>query len=343
MVKAICREMELRKEEINEKVETVYLGGGTPSLLSLDEINQILDKVYSLFNISKDAEVTIEANPDDLTKEKIAELKTTPINRFSIGVQSFFNEDLKLMNRAHNANEAYQSVKDVQDAGFENITIDLIFGSQTTTDEMWQKNLDTAVELNVPHVSAYALTIEPKTLLYHKIHSGKLANVDDEKLERQFRMLLKTLTGNGFVHYETSNFGKPGYFSRHNSSYWEDIPYLGIGPSAHSYDGRNRSWNIENNFKYFNAIEKGELPSEYEELTQDDRFNELIMVKLRTVEGLSLEEVKSKFPTDYYQKLITDLQPYLEDETLEEENEFVKATKKGKFLIDGIAAKLFRI
>jgi len=340
---AICREISLRKNEIKESVETIYWGGGTPSLLNGDEIQRIFDVLYQHFEIVENPEITLEANPDDLSHEKISILKSTPINRLSIGVQSFFDEDLRLMHRAHNEIEALRSIQTAQDAGFDNITIDLIYGSPTTTREMWQKNLEKALALRVPHISSYALTVEPKTALNHWIKNQKVDDIDEEKQEEQFQMLVKTLIENGFLHYEISNFGKPGYLSKHNSSYWRGIPYLGIGPSAHSYDGQNRSWNVRNNQIYLQKINQGIIPSETEHLSENERFNEMVMIRLRTMEGLSLHEVQEKFPENFLTQLLQDLQPHLDNQTVTLEDAHIHITASGLFLADGIAASLFRV
>lgn len=343
MVNAICKEIGMRKNEIIETIETIYLGGGTPSLLNQTELERIFDILYSNFNIIDNPEVTLEANPDDLTKQQIQILKATPINRLSIGIQSFFNEDLKFMNRVHNSEQAINSVRNAQNVGFENISIDLIYGGQTTTDEMWQKNLETALKLNVPHISSYALTIEPKTLLAHQIKTKKIIDIDEVKQQRQFLMLVDTLTQNGFLHYEISNFGKPNSLSKHNSSYWKGVPYLGLGPSAHTYDGLCRSWNIANNTIYLNHINKNKLPLEIEQLTQNDNFNEMIMIRLRMMEGLLLDEVSEKFPQKFIDQLLKDIQPHIKNKMLIVENGCLRITKKALFFSDGIASSLFRL
>lgn len=343
LAKMISKELILRKNEINEPVETIYFGGGTPSLLNLHELNSIFETVYTNYKVASDPEVTLEANPDDLDREKIGELKSTPVNRFSIGVQSFFDEDLRLMNRAHNSKEAIQSVKVAQDSGFENITIDLIYGGQSTTDEMWEKNLKTALDLKIPHISSYALTVEPKTVLARQIEKKVWENVDDEKQERQFRMLCETLSGNKFIQYEISNFGKEGFFSEHNSNYWKGKPYLGIGPSAHSFDGKTRSWNIANNSVYLKKMTEGRLPSSIEVLDEKNLFNELIMLRLRTIYGLNLNEMKSKFPKVFLDEFMNDLKPHLDNRLIRNENGILRLTENGKFLADGIAASLFRV
>jgi len=343
MVEMIAKELHLRKNEISEPVETIYFGGGTPSLLDLGEINQILEKIDSNYSVISKPEITLEANPDDLNSIKLNELKSSAINRLSIGIQSFFDEDLKLMNRAHNANEAMNSIKTAQDAGFENITIDLIYGGQTTSDENWKKNLEIALESGVPHISSYALTVEPKTVLAHQIQTKKLEDLDEDQQERQFQMLVQTLTSHDFIHYEISNFGKKGFLSRHNSNYWKGKSYLGVGPSAHSYDGKNRSWNPPNNSIYIKNLAENKLVNQVESLSENDRFNELIMIRLRTIYGLNLDELKSNFPDAFIDEFFRELQPHLDHQLVQIENGILYITDKGKFLADGIASSLFRV
>jgi len=343
LMKMISKELILRKNEIAEPVETIYLGGGTPSLLGLNELNSIFETVYQHYPVIENPEITLEANPDDLAKEKIRELKSTPVNRLSIGIQSFFDEDLRLMNRAHNAKEAIESVIAAQDSGFENITIDLIYGTQTTSDEMWKKNLETALELNIPHISSYALTVEPKTVLNYRIRKKILSEINEEKQERHFKILVKTLTESGFIHYEISNFGKEGFFSKHNSNYWKGKPYLGIGPSAHSFDGKNRSWNLANNTVYVKKLKENEIPNQVEVLTPNDRFNELIMIGLRTIYGIDLNRIQRDFPEEFYTGLMKESQKFLSDELIQINDHKILLTEKGKFLADGIASDLFRV
>lgn len=343
MVEAILIELALRKQEIKENIETIYFGGGTPSLLDLNDLNRIFEQIYQHYSVSENPEITLEANPDDLSNSKVKAFKSTPINRFSIGTQSFFDEDLKLMNRAHGAKDAIKSIQNVQEAGFDNITIDLIYGGPTTDDERWQRNLDQALELQIPHISAYALTIEPKTILHHQIKTGKVAAVDEERQERQFQQMVKTLTNNDFIHYEISNFGKEGYLSRHNSNYWKGVPYLGIGPAAHSYDGFNRSWNIANNSIYIKKLKQNELACEIEKLSLEDRFNEQIMIRLRTIYGLDLNQLKKDYPKEFLDEFFTELEIHLAQKLVEIKNNHLYLTPKGKFLADGIAASLFRV
>lgn len=343
LVEMITKELTLRKNEISEPVETIYFGGGTPSLLNQHEFYLIFNSIYKNYNVEANAETTIETNPDDLTQLKIKEFKSFPINRFSIGIQSFFDEDLKLMNRAHNSEEAIKSVRTAQENGFENITIDLIYGGQTTSDEMWQKNLEIALDLNVPHISSYALTVEPKTVLDFQIEKGKIENVDETKQERHFKMLCEMLSDNKFIQYEISNFGKEGFFSKHNSNYWKGKPYLGVGPSAHSFDGKNRSWNIANNFIYIKSLKESKIPNEMEVLSENERFNESIMIGLRTVYGIDLNQIRQKFPEEFYRDLIHEIRPLVDEKLVQQNENILTLTEKGKFLADGIASSLFRI
>ncbi|MDX1545081.1 MAG: radical SAM family heme chaperone HemW, partial [Christiangramia sp.] len=262
LVEMLGRELVLRKNELDsEEIETIYFGGGTPSLLNKEELDQIFQTVFENFKVTENAEITLEANPDDLTQEKLKMLSESPINRLSIGVQSFFEEDLQLMNRAHNSDEALSSLKHAK-RYFDNISIDLIYGIPGQTNAQWKENLQTALDLEIPHISSYALTVEPKTALEKFIEKGKIKAVDDEQYREQFEILVSTLTTNGFEHYEFSNFGKPGYHSRNNMAYWMGRTYLGIGPSAHSFDGNSRKWNISNNTLYIKAIEKDQIPQE---------------------------------------------------------------------------------
>ena len=299
MIKALQTELVLRKNELEgETIETIYFGGGTPSVLDASEIETLISSVQNNFPVAKDAEITLEANPDDLSNDKIVELSKSPINRLSIGVQSFFDEDLKLMNRAHNAQEAEECIKTAQEH-FENISIDLIYGIPGADNERWMTNIKKAIALQVPHISSYALTVEPRTALKKFIEKGLVPNVDDEQAEEQFHMLLDALENEGFVNYEISNFGREGFFSKNNTSYWQGKKYLGIGPSAHSFDGQVRSWNVRNNIKYIRALEMGKLPLEREALSITDRYNEYVMTGLRTIWGVSFKKVKEDFGNQY--------------------------------------------
>ncbi|CAM3507728.1 coproporphyrinogen oxidase [Flavobacterium saliperosum S13] len=341
MVLALAKEIGLRKSEFeNETVETIYFGGGTPSILAVSDLRMLIDEVYKNYTVTENLEITVEANPDDLSEERIIELSQNKINRLSIGVQSFFEADLKLMNRAHNSAEAKKCLE-IATNYFDNISVDLIYGIPGLTNEQWLQNIQTVLDLNIPHISSYALTVEPKTALQQFIKQGVIPQPDDAVAHEQFLMLVDKLEANGFVHYELSNFGKENYFSKNNSAYWLGKKYLGIGPSAHSYDGTNRSWNIANNSLYIKALAENKLPSETETLTETDRYNEYIMTGLRTVWGVSLERIKTEFGENMLHYLLQNAQRYLDDKKLVLENNILRATKKGKFFCDGIASDLF--
>jgi len=278
-----------------EDVHTIYFGGGTPSLLSNQELLEIFEGLNKQFIINANAEITLEANPDDLNKEKLLELKASPINRLSIGVQSFFDDDLRFMNRAHSAKEAFNSIRDAQDLGFENLNVDLIFGGQTTSNKMWEQNLNYFFDLKVPHLSAYSLTIEEKTLLANKIQKGKLAPVDDTRNYEQYLMLQKAIKENGFEQYELSNYCKNEQISKHNTAYWFGKDYLGLGPSAHSFNGNSRQWNVRNNASYVNALKAEKEYYEKEELSEVDQYHEYLITNLRTKWGINIKEVEKRF------------------------------------------------
>ncbi|SNR23051.1 radical SAM family heme chaperone HemW [Flavobacterium sp. ov086] len=341
MVLALAKEIILRKSEFKDDVvETIYFGGGTPSVLSNEEINFLISEVYKNYKVVENPEITLEANPDDLSAERILKLSKSPINRLSIGIQSFYEEDLKMMNRAHNSAEA---IKCLQEATkyFDNISLDLIYGIPGLTDEMWKKNIETALSFGIPHISSYALTVEPKTALRKLIDTGKIAEPQDEVASNHFMILVDTLQKNGFIHYELSNFGKENYFSKNNSAYWLGKKYIGIGPSAHSYDGEKRGWNIANNSLYLKSIQDNILPIETEILSKSDRYNEYIMTGLRTIWGVSLERIETEFGLEYLNYLKKQSQKFLNDDLVSIENNILKPTAKGKFLTDGIASDLF--
>jgi oxygen-independent coproporphyrinogen-3 oxidase len=347
MLQAIKLELELRKNElVNEKIETIYFGGGTPSILNSEELRTIFNTIHTNYNVVENAEITLEANPDDLSSEKIKALAKLPINRLSIGIQSFFEEDLKFMNRAHSAEESKKCIVEAQKY-FDNITIDLIYGIPGMSAEKWKENLKMAFDFEVPHISSYSLTVEEKTALHHLIKKGKVAPLDEELALQHFNILVDETGKQGFVHYEISNFGKPNYFSKHNVSYWKGEKYLGIGPSAHSYNGKLRGWNISNNAKYVKAVFSTELPIEYEILSKENQFNEYVMTGLRTIWGVSLEKITNDFGTDFTKKLLKNAQKFINTNLLEiisvENSKVLVTTKKGKFLADGIAASLFII
>jgi oxygen-independent coproporphyrinogen-3 oxidase len=342
MMVAIEKELVLRKNELkNEKVETIYLGGGTPSILTTNEITLLLKKVYENFNVIQNPEITLEANPDDLIEEKIVGLSKTQINRLSIGIQSFFDEDLQFMNRAHTAYESKKCLETTLKY-FDNITIDLIYGVPNMTNEKWSKNLEIAFDFEIPHISSYALTVEEKTALHSFIKKGKIKPLEDKLASEHFDILINSTRKQGFVQYEISNFGKPDYFSKHNTAYWLGKKYLGIGPSAHSFDGNNRAWNVSNNAKYIKAITKDILPLEVEHLSKKDRFNELIMIGLRTIWGVDLLIVKKIFGLNYYNHLLKSSKPLIKNEQLKiNNNKTLLVTEKGSFFSDGIASELF--
>ena len=296
VLSAIEKELKLRSNYLGQElVDTIYLGGGTPSLLSEIELQSIFQTVLNNYTVSDHAEITLEANPDDLTKVKLQELKQTPINRLSIGVQSFFEEDLRFMNRAHNAKEAVTSIQNAKEVGFDNLSIDLIFGSQTTSNEMWQRNLSIFFDLGINHLSAYSLTVEEKTALAHNIAKGKVENIDDEKNYTQYLILQNAIKENGFEQYELSNYCIDESYSKHNTSYWQNKKYLGIGPSAHSFNGMSRQWNVKNNTLYTKAINEGNSYFEKEELSEIDRYHEYLITSLRTKWGVDVSKMDMLF------------------------------------------------
>lgn len=343
LVSCLLKELELRKQELqNEEIETIYLGGGTPSLLSIEELQLLIDTIYQNYTVSENPEITLEANPDDLSEEKIIELSKTPVNRLSIGIQSFFEEDLQLMNRAHNAQEAKKCLS-AATGSFDNITIDLIYGVPNMSNERWRENLQIAFDFGINHISSYALTVEPKTALDSFIKQGKYPDVDETVAKEHFDILVVETAKNGFVHYEISNFGKPNYFSKHNTSYWLGKKYIGIGPSAHSFNKTHRSWNVANNTKYVKAIQEGKLPLEEEKLTKKDQFNEYLMTGLRTIWGVSLEKIEEDFGEEFRKNLLKNAEKFIQQGLLVITNEVLKTTEKGKFLADGLASELFII
>ena len=343
LISALAKELRLRKDEFkNTTVETIYFGGGTPSLLSIEELQFLIDTVHKNYTVATSLEITLEANPDDLFEEKIIELSQSPINRLSIGIQSFYEKDLKLMNRAHNSEEAKKCLE-IATQYFDNISLDLIYGIPNSTSKEWLDNIKTALSFGVPHISSYALTVEPKTALVNFIDKGIIDDVDDEVAHQQFHQLIEQLEEAGFEHYELSNFAKPSYYSKNNSAYWLGKPYIGIGPSAHSFNGDQRAWNVKNNSIYIKKIEENVLPLEIETLTKNDKYNEFVMTGLRTIWGVSLSKIEDKFGLHYKNFLIKEAQFYINEQLLYIEKDSLKATKKGKFLTDGIASELFML
>ena len=341
MILALAKEIEMRKSEFqNEIVETIYFGGGTPSILPISDLKFLIDEVYRNYKVAENPEITVEANPDDLSEERIIELSKNKVNRLSIGIQSFFEDDLKLMNRAHNSEEA-QKCLEIATQYFDNISLDLIYGIPGSSNEKWKQNIEKALSFGIPHISSYALTVEPKTALDKFIQKGIIKAPDDEVAQEQFHILVATLKENGFIHYELSNFSKPDYFSKNNSSYWLGKKYIGIGPSAHSYDGKNRGWNISNNGLYIKSIQANEIPIETENLTETDRYNEYIMTGLRTIWGVSLARIEQEFGEKFLTYLNNQSVKFIADDLLSLSDGILTTTKKGKFLTDGIASDLF--
>lgn len=352
LLAALHRELTLRRENWSfVPLSTIYLGGGTPSLLSYEELMRLFDEIYKLFEVDRDAEITLEANPDDLSPAYLQALRRTPVNRLSIGIQSFADEDLRLMNRAHNAAEARSCLKDALSAGFDDLTVDLIYGAPSTSDAQWQENVQTLVDLKVPHLSCYCLTVEPQTALHHFVKTGKAAPVDEDQANRQFEWLMQFVEDNGYEHYEISNFALPGRYSKHNTSYWLGEPYLGIGPAAHSFDGQRRWWNAANNAKYIkalsgleNAADLGRLSGdlyEEEKLTPVQQYNEYVMTGLRTKWGCNLPKIETMGAgfADYF---VQGIQPFLEQGfVLQTPSQTYLLTRQGKFLADHIASELF--
>ena len=342
MVAAISKEILLQKDFLNNiPIETIYFGGGTPSLLTADELNILIDLIHENYQVSQNPEITLEANPDDLNPQTVKELKHTLINRFSIGIQSFFEEDLVWMNRAHNSKEAESAVKRVQDAGFENITVDLIYGYPLLSEEKWMSNMSKVIDFSVPHVSAYSMTVEPSTALASFISKSKQPAMDEAQSARHFLMLMQTLQEEGFEHYEISNFAKPGKYSRHNSNYWNGVPYLGVGPSAHSFKEHIRQWNVANNTRYINSITAGQIPFEKEFLSDANRVNEYIMTSLRTAKGMDLEKIKSGFNPDFFTTIASEVQTFIDKEWIKQTGQVFTLTTEGKLYADHIASELF--
>jgi len=341
LINAIEEEIDQRSENWqNHRFETIYFGGGTPSIIPVADIKKIIDKLRRTFQIENPAEVTLEANPDDLIPEKLQAYRKAGINRLSIGVQSFFDDDLQKLNRSHRARQALNAIENAQKSGFDNITVDLIYGIPGLNDKKWEQNIQTVLDLQIPHISAYALTVEPQTALAWMIQKGKYPTVSEEQSARQFDILRKKLLQNNFIHYEISNFGKEKYFSLHNGSYWKNIPYLGLGPAAHSYNGKQRRQNLANNAKYIKGIQSKNY-FEIEDLSITDIYNELVMIGLRTIWGVDLQKIQA-LGKDYYEYLLKTASPYLEKDLLIE-NRHLKTRPESLFLIEGIISDLFRV
>ncbi|MFC6878010.1 radical SAM family heme chaperone HemW [Flavobacterium myungsuense] len=345
MVLALAKEIQMRKSEFENDpefsgVETIYFGGGTPSRLQIADLRLQMDSIYKNYKVAENPEITLEANPDDLSEEYLIALSEIGINRLSIGIQSFFEDDLQMMNRAHNSAEAKKCLE-LATQYFDNISLDLIYGIPAMSNEKWKQNIETALSFGIPHISSYALTVEPKTALNKLIQTGKIVKPKDEVAQEHFEILVEILEANEFIHYELSNFGESTYFSKNNSAYWLGKKYIGIGPSAHSYNGSSRSWNVSNNSVYLKSIHENKLPSEVEILSKTDRYNEYIMTGLRTMWGISLYKIELEFGKEYLNYLEQHLQKFIDNGLVSIENHILKTTKKGKFLTDGIASDLF--
>ena len=343
MVTAICKEIDLQKDFLtNKNLTTIYFGGGTPSLLETSEINQILERLSKNYSWENNIEITLEANPDDITTEKISKLRAGGVNRLSIGIQSFIDSELLASNRAHNSDESLKAVQICQDAGIDNLSIDIIYGMPGSTQDSWQYNIDKALELDVDHISSYALTVEPKTFLDRMVKKGGILLPKEMEVNKQYLQLIHSLTTAGYDHYEISNFAKPSKYAVHNTNYWMSVPYLGLGPSAHSYQPTFRQWNINNNAKYIKSISKGVIPSEREQTKYADQFNEYIMTRLRTMWGVDLNELNNRFSSEL-NNVQKNIAKYIKSQHVLLEDNHYRLTPKGKLLADGIASDLFLV
>ena len=341
MVDAIVHELRLRADYLEqEKIQTVYFGGGTPSLLNDTHFKKIFNRINEIYSVEEKAEITLEANPDDLSKEKLAILKENGINRLSIGVQSFFDSDLEWMNRSHNSLEAHQVIENTYKAGFNNLSVDLIFGGLHANVDNWQTNLDIVVDYKIPHISCYGLTVEERTALAHQLKTGKTSIASEDQQSTFYQMADKVLTEAGHMHYEISNYAFPGMLAKHNTSYWQQKPYIGIGPSAHSFNGHSRQWNVANNPKYLKALSDYTIPFEIEELSSTDVFNEYLLTGLRTIWGCEwnrMNELDEKATS----KLRSELEAFVKDGQIEVDEDKIKLTTKGQLIADNIIASLF--
>jgi oxygen-independent coproporphyrinogen-3 oxidase len=342
-VDAICIELKNRKTEINEPAKTIYFGGGTPTRLNKQHFEKIFNSLDDHYNVETDAEITIEANPDDLSEKYINDLSSLPFNRISIGIQSFNDNELKFLSRRHSAKQAADAVNNCQKAEFKDISIDLMYGLPGQTMQIWKDNLKQACSLDIQHISAYHLIYEEKTRLYTLLRAGKVSPVNEDLSNEMFQTLIDTLTENHFIHYEISNFAKDGFYSRHNSSYWSGDPYIGVGPAAHSFDGDNRTWNIASLSKYISAVNTGNMVRETEHLSLEQKYNEAILTGLRTMWGVDLNGLKTKFGNNLYQYCVNNAQKFIEENLLKIEDGNLKLTQKGIFISDGIMSELMNV
>ncbi len=343
-VHALIEEIKIQRDYLNgEPLHTIYFGGGTPSLLSKENLVTIFETIHAVFKVSSNAEITLEANPDDINAIKLNDFKALGINRLSIGVQSFFDEDLKFMNRVHDANMAIDCIKKAQDFGFENLTIDLIYGTPTLSNLHWSRNLEMAFNMDIPHLSCYCLTVEQKTALANFIRKGKVANVDEQRSSEHFEMMLHAMNDKGYEQYEISNFCKQNRYSRHNTAYWMKEKYLGVGPSAHSYNGISRQWNVSNNAKYIQSLATGTIPFELETLSANQQFNEYIMTALRTKWGVDLAKIQDEFGLACSNYLLNQITEFIGRGLMFLADDHLYLTNQGKLLADDITSELFII
>jgi len=344
LMQALINEIELQKDYLNgNTMETIYFGGGTPSILSQDEINNIINKIYSIHQITDNPEITFEANPDDLTKNYLLQLKNTPITRLSIGIQSFFNTDLQFLNRRHNAIDTINCIQNSQEVGFDNINIDLIYGIPGMGNTKWKSNLHKAFKLNIQHISAYHLSFEPKTVFSYYLKKGKIKPIDEKDSVEQFKTLTRYMKKEGFIHYEISNFAKDGFFSKHNLNYWFQKKYLGIGPSAHSYNGLSRQWNVANNTRYIRALENNEQVFERETLNNLTKYNDYVLTSLRTMWGIDLKYLQDNFGMNARNHCLKAAKKKLNNKYILLANDKIFLSEKGKLIADNIISELFMI
>ena len=342
MIKAINKEIYQKAILNNDKVSTIYFGGGTPSILDVEEINLIIENIYKNFNVRKNIEITIEANPDDLSKRKLNDLSKTKINRISIGVQSFIDKELKIMNRVHDSKKAIKSIE-MAKKYFNNISVDLLYGVPDSSIKSWNYNLDTITSFNINHISAYALTVEPKTALESFINKSILSMPDEDLVYSQYKLINEKLSSKNFINYEVCSFAKKDFFSKNNSAYWLRKKYIGIGPSAHSFDGESRSWNISNNKKYIDQIRDGNNYYKKENLTKVDQYNEYIMTGLRTIWGVSVKHIESNFDVRFKNYFLKKIKSHIAKKNVYKEDDLYLTTQSGRFLADGIASDLFLV
>lgn len=341
MLNAICQEIALQQSYLKGTVDTLYFGGGTPSLLEEEQLLMLMTALNEHFTFSSTAEITLEANPDDITTDKLTVWKNLGINRLSIGIQSFRDADLHYLNRIHSADKALRCLELAKQAGFNDLTLDLIFGIPTLSDKAWLENIKTAIDLDIQHISAYALTVEPKTALDVMIRKGKAKPVDEIQTARQFELLMQTMEAHGYEHYEISNYCLPGHYALHNTSYWNGVPYLGLGPSAHSYNGQSRQWNVSLMGEYLKELQSGRLPAEKEILTLQQQYNEFVMTGLRTRWGCDVSYIKQHFGPDYSALFLKETLKWMKSGHLQQNGDVFSLTRSGKLLADGIASDFF--